>query len=38
MTDVPPPPPKSPMIILLLIAFAGAVVTALAYAVTSLWH
>ena len=38
MTDVPPPPPKSPMIIILVIAVAGAVMTALAYTVTSLWH
>jgi hypothetical protein len=37
MTDAPPPPPKSPMILILLIAVAGALMTALAYTVTSLW-
>ena len=36
MTDVPPPPPKSPMILILVIAVAGALMTALAYTVTSL--
>jgi hypothetical protein len=37
MTDIPQPPQKSPMILILLIAVAGALVTALAYTVTSLW-
>ena len=37
MTDVPPPPPKSPMILILVIGVAGALMTALAYTVTSLF-
>jgi hypothetical protein len=36
MTDIPPPSPKSAMILILLIAVVGALITALAYTVTSL--
>jgi hypothetical protein len=38
MGDIPPAPPKSPMILILVIAVAGALMAALAYAVTALWH